>query len=93
MILANGTILKATAVDFPQKPTISSLTMDFIRKCLQFEVVDRPDVSEISKHDYVKPFTRKWLCKNLGKCFSEILSVFFKLKFASFFLRNENFWF
>uniref|UniRef100_A0AC34RJA1 Protein kinase domain-containing protein n=1 Tax=Panagrolaimus sp. JU765 TaxID=591449 RepID=A0AC34RJA1_9BILA len=58
-ILNEGTILKATMVNFPPKPTVSQLAQDFIRKCLQYEPANRADVLELARHEYVKPFTRR----------------------------------
>lgn len=58
-ILNEGTILKATVVHFPAKPTVSQLAQDFIRKCLQYEPANRADVLELARHEYVKPFNRR----------------------------------
>jgi tousled-like kinase len=53
-IMTEGTILRATVVNFPTKPTVSQIAQDFIRKCLQYEAINRADVSALSKHDFIK---------------------------------------
>uniref|UniRef100_A0A914R7L5 Protein kinase domain-containing protein n=1 Tax=Panagrolaimus davidi TaxID=227884 RepID=A0A914R7L5_9BILA len=58
-ILYEGTILKATVVNFPTKPIVSQIAQDFIRKCLQYEPSDRADALELSRHDFVKSVCRR----------------------------------
>jgi tousled-like kinase len=58
-ILNEGTILKATVVNFPPKPTVSQIAQDFIRKCLQYEPSNRADVLELSRHDFIKSVSRR----------------------------------
>uniref|UniRef100_A0AC34FM93 Protein kinase domain-containing protein n=1 Tax=Panagrolaimus sp. ES5 TaxID=591445 RepID=A0AC34FM93_9BILA len=58
-ILNEGTILKANSVNFPAKPTVTQVAQDFIRKCLQYEPGNRADVYELSRHDFIKPFSRR----------------------------------
>ncbi|XP_052094813.1 serine/threonine-protein kinase tousled-like 2 isoform X1 [Mytilus californianus] len=54
-ILEENTILKATEVDFPSKPPVSSEAKNFIRACLRYKKEERPDVLQLSLHDYLKP--------------------------------------
>uniref|UniRef100_A0A915BUT1 Protein kinase domain-containing protein n=1 Tax=Parascaris univalens TaxID=6257 RepID=A0A915BUT1_PARUN len=54
-ILEENTILKATEVNFPPKPVVSSAAQDFIRRCLQYRKEDRADVFELSKHELFRP--------------------------------------
>ncbi|VDM41824.1 unnamed protein product [Toxocara canis] len=58
-ILEENTILKATEVNFPPKPVVSSAAQDFIRRCLQYRKEDRADVFEISKHELFRPRGQK----------------------------------
>ncbi|XP_054724000.1 serine/threonine-protein kinase tousled-like 2 [Uloborus diversus] len=54
-ILEENTILKATEVEFPAKPAVSSEAKNFIRRCLQYRKEDRIDVISLSSEDYLKP--------------------------------------
>ncbi|XP_071102700.1 serine/threonine-protein kinase tousled-like 2 isoform X1 [Haliotis cracherodii] len=54
-ILEENTILKATEVDFPPKPPVSSEAKAFIRRCLQYKKDFRPDVLMLAQDDYLKP--------------------------------------
>jgi len=54
-ILEENTILKATEVDFPSKPAVSSEAKSFTRKCLQYKKEERIDVISLSNEDYLKP--------------------------------------
>jgi tousled-like kinase len=54
-ILEENTILKATDVEFPNKPPVSSEAKNFIRLCLTYRKEDRPDVLTLSQDDYLKP--------------------------------------
>ncbi|KAK3096012.1 hypothetical protein FSP39_021923 [Pinctada imbricata] len=58
-ILEENTILKATEVDFPAKPPVSSEAKNFIRQCLQYKKELRPDVLAVCHHDYLKPAALK----------------------------------
>jgi tousled-like kinase len=58
-IMTEGTILRAHAVNFPAKPTVSVNAQEFIRKCLQYESKERADVSELSKHEFIKSSSRR----------------------------------
>ena len=48
-------ILKATDVQFPNKPTVSAEAKNFIRKCLAYRKDDRMDVMEMVKDSYMCP--------------------------------------
>ena len=48
-------ILKATDVQFPNKPTVSAEAKNFIRKCLAYRKDDRMDVMEMVKDAYMCP--------------------------------------
>lgn len=61
-ILEENTILKATDVEFPSRPPVSSEAKSFIRKCLQYRKEDRPDVLTLSFDDYLKPAALKSKC-------------------------------
>ncbi|CAO1338522.1 unnamed protein product [Diamesa serratosioi] len=54
-ILEENTILKATEVQFPNKPTVSNEAKSFIRGCLAYRKEDRMDVFALSKHEYLQP--------------------------------------
>ncbi|CAG0895491.1 unnamed protein product [Darwinula stevensoni] len=54
-ILEENTILKATEVQFPSKPTVSNEAKDFVRSCLQYRKEDRIDVVRLANHDYLRP--------------------------------------
>lgn len=54
-ILQQNTILKATDVDFPTKPTVSSEAKQFIRRCLVYRKEDRVDVLALCEDPYIKP--------------------------------------
>ncbi|KAJ1432178.1 Serine/threonine-protein kinase, active site [Sesbania bispinosa] len=52
-ILREDTIIKARKVEFPPKPTVSNEAKDFIRKCLTYNQVERPDVLTIAQDPYL----------------------------------------
>lgn len=54
-ILEENTILKATEVQFANKPTVSNEAKSFIRCCLAYRKEDRIDVISLAKHDYLQP--------------------------------------
>lgn len=54
-ILEENTILKATEVQFANKPTVSSEAKGFIRSCLAYRKEDRIDVMALARHDYLQP--------------------------------------
>merc|ERR1719369_1627119 len=54
-ILEENTILKATEVQFPNKPGVSAEAKNFIRKCLAYRKDDRMDVMEMVKDAYMCP--------------------------------------
>ena len=54
-ILQQNTILKATEVEFPPKPTISLEAKQFIRRCLVYRKEDRVDVLTLCDDPYIKP--------------------------------------
>uniref|UniRef100_A0A914XS29 Protein kinase domain-containing protein n=1 Tax=Plectus sambesii TaxID=2011161 RepID=A0A914XS29_9BILA len=58
-ILEENTILKATEVNFPSKPSVSSVAQDFIRRCLQYRKEERADVHELAKHELFRPRGQK----------------------------------
>ncbi|XP_070565414.1 serine/threonine-protein kinase tousled-like 2 isoform X2 [Ptychodera flava] len=57
-ILEQNTILKATAVDFPAKPVVSTEAKQFIRRCLVYKKDDRADVLTLAKDAYLQPGIR-----------------------------------
>ena len=54
-ILEENTILKATEVQFPNKPTVSTEAKNFIRKCLCYRKEERMDVRIMSADLYLCP--------------------------------------
>ncbi|EFX82771.1 hypothetical protein DAPPUDRAFT_302378 [Daphnia pulex] len=54
-ILEENTILKATEVQFPTKPAVSSEAKNFIRRCLAYRKEDRDDVLSLARHEYLQP--------------------------------------
>uniref|UniRef100_A0A336MX79 non-specific serine/threonine protein kinase n=2 Tax=Culicoides sonorensis TaxID=179676 RepID=A0A336MX79_CULSO len=54
-ILEENTILKATEVQFANKPTVSNEAKSFIRGCLAYRKEDRMDVFALSRHEYIQP--------------------------------------
>ncbi|CAG7734829.1 unnamed protein product [Allacma fusca] len=54
-ILEENTILKATEVQFPNKPTVSSEAKQLIRLCLAYRKEDRCDVLQLAKNEYLQP--------------------------------------
>jgi len=59
MILKQNTILKATDVVFPNKPTVSADAKSFIRSCLMYHKEKRADVFQLANHNYLKPASLK----------------------------------
>ncbi|CAF0833473.1 unnamed protein product [Rotaria sordida] len=58
-ILENQTILKAKEVEFPPKPIISDGAKTFIRRCLTYNVRDRPDVNQLSDDEYLRSYPKR----------------------------------
>ncbi|XP_078281007.1 serine/threonine-protein kinase tousled-like 2 isoform X3 [Rhinoraja longicauda] len=58
-ILQENTILKATEVQFPQKPVNSAEAKAFIRRCLAYRKEDRIDVQQLASDPYLMPHIRK----------------------------------
>merc|ERR1719189_1952955 len=54
-ILEENIILKATDVQFPNKPAVSAEAKNFIRKCLCYRKDDRMDVHQMVKDPYLCP--------------------------------------
>lgn len=46
-ILKEGIMLRAYTLDFPPKPSVTSELKDLIRKCLEYNQEERPDVLEV----------------------------------------------
>uniref|UniRef100_H2YPU1 Protein kinase domain-containing protein n=1 Tax=Ciona savignyi TaxID=51511 RepID=H2YPU1_CIOSA len=65
-ILKQNTILRATEVTFPNKPTISAEAKSFIRCCLAYHKDERADVFQLSSHAYLKPSANKRNAANLN---------------------------
>jgi len=53
-ILRNQTMLHATEVHFPSKPSITEEGKAFIRDCLTYDQMSRPNMSQICEHGYMK---------------------------------------
>uniref|UniRef100_A0A8C2NGH8 non-specific serine/threonine protein kinase n=1 Tax=Capra hircus TaxID=9925 RepID=A0A8C2NGH8_CAPHI len=58
-ILQENTILKATDVQFPVKPVVSSEAKAFIRRCLAYRKEDRFDVHQLANDPYLLPHMRR----------------------------------
>merc|ERR1719204_507281 len=54
-ILEENTILKATEVQFPNKPAVSAEAKNFIRKCLCYRKDERMDVTTMYTELYLSP--------------------------------------
>jgi tousled-like kinase len=54
-ILEENTILKATEVQFPNRPAVSAEAKNFIRKCLSYRKEDRMDVRQMAMDVYLTP--------------------------------------
>lgn len=54
-ILEQNTILKATNLEFPAKPPVSTEAKNFIRKCLTYNKSERADVFTLAEDAYLKP--------------------------------------
>ncbi|XP_041829412.1 serine/threonine-protein kinase tousled-like 2 isoform X3 [Melanotaenia boesemani] len=60
-ILKENTILKATEVEFPPKPVITTEAKAFIRRCLAYHKEDRVDVLQLANDPFLMPHIRKAL--------------------------------
>ncbi|XP_043274251.1 serine/threonine-protein kinase tousled-like 2 isoform X2 [Venturia canescens] len=54
-ILEENIILKATEVQFANKPTVSNEAKSFIRSCLAYRKEERIDVLTLARHEYLQP--------------------------------------
>jgi len=53
-LLHRSTMLKATNVEFDEKPKVSEHAKDFIRTCLTHRMGERPDVLGLCRHPYLR---------------------------------------
>ncbi|XP_076008001.1 serine/threonine-protein kinase tousled-like 2 [Genypterus blacodes] len=63
-ILQENTILKATEVQFPPKPVVTTEAKAFIRRCLAYHKEDRVDVLQLASDAFLMPHIRKALGSN-----------------------------
>ncbi|XP_053196704.1 serine/threonine-protein kinase tousled-like 2 isoform X1 [Scomber japonicus] len=63
-ILQENTILKATEVQFPPKPVVTTEAKAFIRRCLAYHKEDRVDVLQLASDPFLMPHNRKALGSN-----------------------------
>ncbi|XP_053720691.1 serine/threonine-protein kinase tousled-like 2 isoform X2 [Synchiropus splendidus] len=63
-ILQENTILKATEVQFPPKPVVTSEAKAFIRRCLAYHKEDRIDVLQLASDPFLMPHIRKTLANS-----------------------------
>ncbi|XP_059180566.1 serine/threonine-protein kinase tousled-like 2 isoform X1 [Centropristis striata] len=63
-ILQENTILKATEVQFPPKPVVSTEAKAFIRRCLAYHKEDRVDVLQLASDPFLMPHIRKALASS-----------------------------
>ncbi|KAK2999144.1 hypothetical protein RJ639_023592 [Escallonia herrerae] len=52
-ILREDTIINARKVEFPSRPAVSNEAKDFIRRCLTYNQLERPDVLAIAQDPYL----------------------------------------
>ena len=62
-ILEENTILNATEVQFPNKPTVSAEAKNFIKRCLCYRKDERMDVQQMSQDPYLCPPVSKAAAK------------------------------
>ncbi|XP_019938756.1 serine/threonine-protein kinase tousled-like 2 isoform X1 [Paralichthys olivaceus] len=60
-ILQENTILKATEVQFPPKPVVTTEAKAFIRRCLAYHKEDRVGVQQLASDPFLMPHIRKAL--------------------------------
>ncbi|CAF0774497.1 unnamed protein product [Adineta steineri] len=58
-ILENQTILKAKEIEFPNKPIVSDGAKTFIKRCLTYNVRDRPDVNQLADDEYLRSYPKR----------------------------------
>jgi tousled-like kinase len=58
-VLENEIILNATEIQFPSRPQVSNEAKLFIRRCLTYQVRDRPDVLQLSEDEYLKSYSKR----------------------------------
>ncbi|CAF2881028.1 unnamed protein product [Rotaria sp. Silwood2] len=58
-ILENQTILKAKEIEFPAKPIVSDGAKTFIKRCLTYNVRDRPDVNQLADDEYLRSYPKR----------------------------------
>lgn len=63
-ILQENTILKATEVQFPPKPVVTTEAKAFIRRCLAYHKEDRVDVLQLASDPFLMPHIRKALASS-----------------------------
>ncbi|XP_005753203.1 serine/threonine-protein kinase tousled-like 2 [Pundamilia nyererei] len=63
-ILQENTILKATEVQFPPKPAVTTEAKAFIRRCLAYHKEDRVDVLQLASDPFLMPHIRKALASS-----------------------------
>jgi len=66
-ILENQTILKAKEVEFPAKPIVSDSAKTFIRRCLTYNVRDRPDVNQLADDEYLRSCPKRSTTNNSAR--------------------------
>ncbi|XP_051134589.1 serine/threonine-protein kinase TOUSLED-like isoform X1 [Andrographis paniculata] len=52
-ILREDTIIKARKVEFPTRPSVSNEAKEFIRRCLTYNQMERPDVLTVGQDPYL----------------------------------------
>ncbi|CAF3464637.1 unnamed protein product [Rotaria sp. Silwood1] len=66
-ILENQTILKAKDIEFPAKPIVSDGAKTFIRRCLTYNVRDRPDVNQLADDEYLRSYPKRTTTNSLAR--------------------------
>jgi len=54
-----GDNLLENEIQFPNRPQISNEAKIFIRRCLTYQVSDRPNVLQLSEDKYLKSYSKR----------------------------------
>jgi len=69
-VLENQLILNAKEIQFPNRPQVSNEAKIFIRRCLTYNVHDRPDVLQLSEDNYLKSYSKRSTLTSSSPLFS-----------------------
>lgn len=71
-ILEKEIILNAEEIQFPSRPQVSNEAKSFIRRCLTYQIRDRPNVLQINEDDYLKSFSKRTTLASSSTLFSPL---------------------